>query len=174
MITIISSTNRKNAFSLKIAQYYQQKFIEKGIETNLVDLKDLPIDFIESALYENSGKNEEFNKLKDFVQNSEKLFFVIPEYNGSFPGVLKTFIDGLSYPNGIKGKKAAMIGISAGNQGGSLALSHFTDILHYLNCHVLASKIRLPFVYKNFIDNTFSDEKTALIINQQIEDFIIF
>ena len=85
MITIIASTNRKNAYSLKIAKYYKEELDKRNINTHLVDLQNLPADFIESALYENSGKNEEFNKLRNIVQESEKLFlfrfrisFIIP------------------------------------------------------------------------------------------------
>lgn len=174
MITIIASTNRNNAYSLKIAEFYKTEFEKRNIETNLLDLKDLPIDFIHSALYENSGKNEKFNELRGLVENAEKLFFVIPEYNGSFPGILKAFIDGLNYPNGIKGKKAAMIGISAGNQGAEIALSHFTDILNYLGCHVLASKPKVGAVYKVFVDNEIQNEKMKNTIIQQIEDLIEF
>lgn len=174
IITIVASTNRQNAYSLKIAEFYKAEFEKRNITTNLIDLKDLPLDFIESALYENSGKNEKFNELRDLAEGADKLFFVIPEYNGSFPGILKTFIDGLNYPNGIRGKKAAMMGISAGNQGGALALSHFTDILNYLGCHVLASKPRISAISKMFVENDFQDERTKKLIIEQIEDLIRF
>ena len=68
----------------------------KGETSQIVDLVDLPGDFVANALYENNGKNADFNALREKVQSSDKLVFVVPEYNGSFPGILKTFIDGLT------------------------------------------------------------------------------
>src|SRR5690606_16971926 len=134
------STNRPNSVSSKIAAYYLSEFISRNIEAQVVKLEDLPHDFTFSALYTNSGKNDEFNILRDKVQNSDKILFVVPEYNGSFPGVLKSFIDGLKFPEGLRNKKAAMIGISSGTMGAVLAMSALTDILNYLGCHVLALK----------------------------------
>ena len=39
------------------------------------------------------------------MSQSEKFVFIVPEYNGSFPGVLKTFIDGLAFPDTFEQKK---------------------------------------------------------------------
>ena len=74
------------------------------------------------------------------IQSCDKFVFVVPEYNGSFPGVFKAFVDGLKYPASFKDKKCALVGISSGTQGGALALSHLTDIFNYLGMNVLALK----------------------------------
>ncbi len=174
MITIVSGTNRSQALSLQIAYLYQKKIQEKGAEVQLIDLNELPPDFAFSALYENDGKNAAFNKFRTQMQNSEKYIFIIAEYNGSFPGVLKTFIDGLAYPNTFKEKKAALVGLSAGVQGGSLALSHFSDILNYLGTHTLALRVKLArlesFMKEGVIENKLYQD----LIEQQIESFIKF
>ena len=73
-----------------------------------------------------------------------KLVIIVPEYNASFPGVLKAFIDGLTYPGGIQGKKAALVGLSGGGQGGLLAMTHLTDVLMYLGTTVLPSAYACP------------------------------
>ena len=84
------------------------------------------------------------------IDQCEKFVFITPEYNGSFPGVLKAFIDGMRFPGTFEGKKCALVGISAGTQGGALAMSHLTDIFNYLGMTVLANKPRLPLLeYKN-------------------------
>src|SRR5687767_5155084 len=129
MITIISGTNRPNSNARLISDIYASLLQHRAIPHQILDLTDVPTDFITTALYGNSGKNPEFNKLIGLIENSEKIIFVVPEYNGSFPGILKTFIDGLSYPNSFRNKKAALVGISTGTQGGALALSHLTDVL---------------------------------------------
>ena len=81
--------------------------------------------------------------LRDKVQSSDKLVFVVPEYNGSFPGVLKTFIDSLKYPQGVRDKKAGLIGVSSGVQGGVFAMSHLSDIFNYLGMHVFGTKTKI-------------------------------
>lgn len=169
MIAIISSTNRKGAVSYKVAQFYKTLLDSKNIENKIIDLEKLPTDFSFSALYENSGKNEVFNTFKDIINQADKFIFVIPEYNGSFPGVLKAFIDGQDFPGSLKNKFAALIGISSGTQGSALAMGHFSDILSYLGCHVIGIKPRCIEIEKCFDGTTFTDEKLMTVINDQVD-----
>lgn len=174
MITIISATNRTNSSSIQIADYYRQLLQKKGVEAEILDLTQLPENFIFSALYDNCGNNPEFNKLAESVGKSEKFVFIVPEYNGSFPGVLKAFIDGLSYPNSFKDKKGALVGISAGVMAGALALSHLTDVLNYLGMHVLATKPRLPKIQHIYKEGKISDTFLESLLDSQAEAFIRF
>ncbi|MGW8122961.1 NADPH-dependent FMN reductase [Roseivirga echinicomitans] len=174
MITIVVGTNRKNSTSRQLANYYKTLIEERGVATEIVDLADLPGDFTSTALYENNGKNHIFNQLRTQVQSSEKLLFIVPEYNGSFPGVLKTFIDGFKYPEGLRDKKAALVGISSGVQGGVFAMSHLTDIFNYLGMHVFALKPKLAAIENNFIDGKITNPLYKQLINTQIDKFINF
>jgi NAD(P)H-dependent FMN reductase len=142
MINIICGTNRRESVSKKIAIQYQEILRSEGEDAEIIDLNLLPPDFIVSALYENRGKNEEFNTMVGQLKTATKFVFIVAEYNGSFPGVLKTFIDGLPYREVFNHKKGALVGISSGTQGGGLALSHLTDILNYMGMHVLAYKTK--------------------------------
>lgn len=174
MITIISCTNRKLAVSRKISEFYQELLQQEGVSCHILDLQDLPEDFVQSALYENSGNNKDFNQLTDLIKQSDKFVFVVPEYNGSFPGVLKAFIDGLDYPNPFRDKKCALVGLSSGVQGGALALSHLTDILNYLGMHVLALKVRMPQIEKVFRNGIVSDKMLLQLLDMQVKDLIRF
>jgi chromate reductase len=174
MYIIVSSTNRPNNNSIITSRFYSSLLTKKGIENEIIDLQDLPDDFTCSALYENTGKNLQFNKLKNKLEKATKIIFVIPEYNGSFPGVLKSFIDGLSYPNGIKGNKAALVGISSGDLGSHSAMSHFTDILNYMGCHIFANKVRVPFIEKHIEKEVLYTTKIHERIENQIDSFIEF
>ncbi|RAU81671.1 NADPH-dependent FMN reductase [Pontibacter arcticus] len=174
MITLISGTNRPASLTRAIVSLYASKLEEKGMAYQILDLAELPEDFVISALYDYTGKNEAFNKLGAMVANSEKFVFVVPEYNGSFPGVLKAFIDGLDYPFTFKNKKAALVGLSSGMQGGLLATSHLTDIFNYLGMHVLAQKLKLAFISKNFDGKELTNELYAQLLEEQVESFINF
>ena len=151
MISIVVGTNRKNSMSTKIAHYYKSILDTKTDSAcQIVDLVDLPEDFLCNALYENNGNNESFNAIREKVQASEKIVFIVPEYNGSFPGVLKAFLDGLKYPEGVRDKKGALIGVSSGVQGSVMAMSHLTDILNYLGMNILALKPKLAGIEQHW------------------------
>lgn len=161
--------------SAKIAQYYKGILDSKHEgESQIVDLADLPADFTGTALYENNGKIEAFNELREKVQSSDKLVFVVPEYNGSFPGVVKAFIDGFKYPEGIRDKKGALIGVSSGVQGGVFAMSHLTDIFNYLGMHVLALKPKLAGIEKNWDGQRVTNDLYNTLLNQQAEKLVQF
>ena len=172
MISIISSTNRTNSRTLKVSVYYKDLLESNGVESRIIDLSLLPEDFAFSALYHNQGKNELFNVFSRQINESNKFVFVVPEYNGSFPGILKTFSDGMDYPGGFRDKKCAMVGVSAGVMGGALALSHLTDICHYLNMHVLPSKPRLARLDTIFQEGKIVDKFLEDLIHKQVKDFI--
>ena len=174
MISIVVGTNRQNSISKQVAIYYKSILDKNNEMSQIVDLVDLPTDFTRTALYENNGKNPVFNTIREKVQTSEKLVFIVPEYNGSFPGILKSFIDGLKYPEGVKDKKAAMVGISSGPQGGVLAMAHLTDIFNYLGMNVLALKPKLAGIESNFSNGKITNELYDQLLNIQAEKLIAF
>ena len=166
MITIVSGTNRNDAVSKRISRIYQKLLVDQNVENQIIDLSELPTDFAFSALYEKSGKNELFNTFREKMKSSEKFIFICAEYNGSFPGVLKMFIDGLEFPDTFQNKKCALVGLSAGVQGGGLALSHLTDIFNYCGMHVLALKPKLAQIEQNM------DEDKQEITNDLYKELI--
>ncbi len=174
MITIVISTNRPNSLSKAFANYYKTLLDQRNVPSQLLDLALLPADFAFSALYDNAGKNEHFNTFQETIKASDKLIFIIPEYNGSFPGILKTFIDGLQFPSSFNGKKCALVGISSGVQGGCVALSHITDIFNYLGMHVMALKLKLGNIESHWDKTHVTNPIYNKFLNQQIDQFLIF
>ena len=174
MIAIISGTNREPSMSKEIALFYQKILAEFGSNTDIIDLGKLPTDFLNVALYKNSGKSDAFNPMRIQIKMSAKMIFIVPEYNGSFPGVLKAFIDALEFPNTFKNKKCALIGLSSGSQGGGLALSHLTDILNYCGANVLAQKPRLARIEASFQDGEFSNPTYLELLKEQAQAFLDF
>jgi len=174
MITIVSCTNRKNSVSLEIAKQYQTILAELGAEANILSLEELPEDYLNIALYENVGKSQQFNILREKMNFANKLVFIIPEYNGSFPGVLKAFIDGLDRRKALMNKKAALVGISEGDQGAGIALSHITDILNYCGTHVHGYRLRIPDIGNLMTDKVLTNQVYLAKLHKQAANFIEF
>jgi len=173
-VLIISGTNRREALSPTIANAYAKIVREEGLEADIIDLRELPVDYISTALYGNAGKNEDFNILRTKMREADKFVFIVPEYNGSFPGVLKAFIDGLDFPDTFTGKKAALVGVSAGMLGSSHAMSHLTDILNYCGTHVLARKPRLTGISNYLVDGNLTNASYLGQLQKQIKELINF
>ena len=160
--------------SRKIAEYYQDILTHLGASSIILDLINLPHDFTVSALYENTGKNEDFNNLKSLLENTDKFVFVVPEYNGSYPGVLKAFIDGLPYPNSFANKKAALVGLSSNMQGAAIALSHLNDVFSYLGMNTLAMRVKLAQIKSHYSDKVISNALYKELIEIQAGQIIHF
>lgn len=173
MITIISSTNREGSSTLKVARYYQAKIKEKGADAELLSLSQLPPNMIETDLY--GKRSEAFKPIQDIITSTQKFLFIIPEYNGSYPGVLKVLVDACSFPESFYEKKAALVGISSGRYGNIRGVDHFTGVCHYVHLHVMPLKIHIPSVHKELDENgNLFKEDTLRYTNEQIEKFIKF
>src|ERR1700744_3220154 len=151
MITIISSTNRPGSTTFKVAEYYQQRLSEKGVEAGLLSLIDLPPDLMATALLK--GRSEAFEPIQQIITQTDKFIFIIPEYNGSYPGVLKVMIDACAFPESFYEKKAALVGVSAGKYGNIRGIDHFTGICNYVHLHVMPLKIHIPSIHKELDEN---------------------
>lgn len=174
MIGVIIGTNRNNSLSRKVGLYYQKLLQSLGAESQIIDLAELPEDFTFSALYHNSGKNEAFNQFQTIVDSTQKFVFIVPEYNGSFPGVLKTFLDGLRYPDSFNYKKAALVGISSGMQGNAVGLGHLNDILSYMGTDVLGLRMKLGSIRSHFDGEEFTFEVYRNFLTRQAKQLIEF
>ncbi|WP_069658150.1 NADPH-dependent FMN reductase [Arcticibacter eurypsychrophilus] len=174
MITIIASTNRINSYSLKTALYYQKVMKQMGQEASILSLEKLPEDIIHADMY-SKIKPKSFEPFQQIITNTQKFIFIIPEYNGSFPGILKIMIDACTFPDSFSGKKACLVGISTGKYGNIRGIDHFTGICHYLNMEVLPLKIHIPLISKELDDegNVFQAD-TLKFTNQQISRFIAY
>ena len=173
MITIIAGTNRPNSNTLKVAKFYQNQLAEKGLKTELLDLKDLPETLIGTDLY--GKRSEAFAKIQELVTNTSKFLFVIPEYNGSFPGVLKTFIDACSFPESFYDKKACLVGISSGKYGNIRGIEHFNGVCAYLHLNVMPLRLHISDIKTELNENAqLTKEDTLKFVNQQIDKFTAY
>ena len=171
MNLIISGTNRKHSNSLKVAKFYQKEFRNRGEEFEILSLEDLPADIINTDLY--GKRSSEFAEIQQMVSEAKKFVFIIPEYNGSYPGVLKVFVDACAFPASFFHKKAALVGLSTGKYGNIRGVDHFTGVCNYVRLHVLPLKIHIPLIQNEINqEGDFTDPLTLKFITEQIEEIV--
>ena len=161
MITIISGTNRPENLSIKIASVLAELLTTMEYEVQVLDLQKLPHNFaFQNDVFGNADPG--FSAIVDqFVANVDRFIFVVPEYNGSIPGVCKTFIDAV-WPDHFKDKKAALVGLSSGRAGNLRGLDHLTGILHYLNVMVLPKKVNIVHIHDQLDDEGYLQDQATM------------
>lgn len=166
MYTIISATNRKESHSEKVSEQYQGILKNKGIEANIFSLKGL--DVLE--------RNPAFIKAENqYLIPAQKFIFIMPEYNGSFPGVLKAMIDISDTKRSWWGKKALLTGVSTGRAGNLRGMDHFTGVLNYIKMIVHPNKLPISVIDKVMDEHRIIINKSTLVaIDQQLDEFLNF
>lgn len=169
MITLVSATNRPNSWTRKVLEVYKNQLDQKGIDYQIFDLMDLPNDLLHIDMYDK--KFDEFAELeRNVLFPTTKYIFIVPEYNGSFPGILKLVIDASDIKKAFNHKVAALVGVSDGRAGNLRGMDDLTNILNYLKINVLYSKIPISSVSKQFDEKgNFLSLETLKLIDQQIE-----
>ena len=150
MITVISGTNRPGSRTLLFATHYLGQLRALGLEAQLLDLAEIPFEHYAIDMYDPKSMSTELLALQNrFVLEVEKLAIFVPEYNGSYPGVLKLFIDGISvnkYPRNFKGKHIALIGIASGRAGNLRGMDHLAASINHMGGWVLPNTLPLSNV----------------------------
>ncbi len=172
-IVIINCTNRANSNSLKISKLYQSFLKEKNVDAQIFDFCELPQTIAFTELYGN--RSDGYTQLiQKYIVNTTKFIFVVPEYNGGYPGILKLFLDSIS-PKEWANKKACLVGVSSGRAGNLRGMEDLTGILNYLKLHVYHTKLPISTIDKvlNEAGNFISDEQKNVSI-AQLEGFLGF
>lgn len=180
MITVFSCTNRPNSNSEIVARFIFEQLQKKSTETvQFYALKDLPTDFLHSAMYDGKKQSEALMKIQDqYLIPADKFYFVSPEYNGGIPGIFKLFIDACSvrkYNESFKGgKKAALVGVSSGRSGNLRGMEYMTGFLNYLGIQVFPNKLPISSI-ENIINNgIISDANTFNVLEEHLTNFLDF
>jgi len=172
-ITIISATNRPDSNTEKVANYYLKAFKSKGADAELLSLKNLPESFLFSELF--GKRSPDFQAIIDkYVDQQTKFVFIIPEYNGSYAGILKVFLDSI-HPKYWVENKALLTGVATGRAGNLRGMEHLTNVLNYLKVNVYHNKLPISRVDTLMdVEGNIVDTDTQKVIDSQIEGFLKF
>jgi len=180
MITVISASNRMENFTRPFAEYYHaqlQQYSEEPVA--FLSLDEITENFIDTKMYAAAQQAPVITRLQDeFILPAHKFVFVVPEYNGSYPGVLKAFFDAISvreYRASFTGKKAALIGTSSGRAGNLRGLDHFSDVLNHVGIVVHPNKLPVSSI-KQLLDQDLqiTDPATRQVLEAHAQAFVAF
>jgi chromate reductase len=172
MIEVISGTNRPGSNTLKVARIITEMYRAKGVDAQLLDLQDLPSDLFTPAAY--NVKPASFAPFQDRVLQADGLHIVAPEYNGSFPGVLKYFIDMLKFPESFEHRCVTYTGVSAGIWGNLRGIEQLQMVFNYRNAFNLPERTWITQIHQklNAEGTALTDAFQAGLLTAQIEQFI--
>ena len=166
MYIIFSATNRAGSNTLKVAKQIETLFIAAGITPFFYSLE----------AYTDTQKGHLIQQLEnDALTAATKIIIVAPEYNGSYPGILKLLIDHCDVKTSWWHKKVMLVGVAAGRQGNARGLDHLTNMLNYLKVNVLPNKFPISGINALLnADDTFNHADTIATLNTQVNEFINF
>ena len=166
MITIISGTNRGDNNTKKVALEYRRLLSEKNVESAIYAMDEI----------DGTRRTGDFIKAEEaLLQAAEKFIIVMPEYNGSYPGILKLMIDNTDVKKTWWHKKVLLAGVSTGRAGNLRGMEHLTGSLLHMKMLVHPNRLPISMVDK-LMDGSgrFTDINTLAAIDTQLEEFLDF
>lgn len=172
-IVIVCGTNRTGALSQKLADIAAADYKALGHDVDLLSMADLPADIMSGDAYKTPSA--ELTACVQRFTKADGVVFIIPEYNGSYPGVLKLFVDMLPYPEGFDCRPCAFIGLAAGQYKSLRAVEHFQQVCGYRNAHQFHRRVFIGDSYTQFAkDGSLTDNELAERLQQQAAGFVEF
>jgi len=174
MIEIVSGTNRPASKTLKLARIIEQLYKAEGIEAAVLDIQELPVEIYHPDAYK--AKPDSFIPWENRILESRGVHLVVPEYNGSFPGALKYFVDMLKFPDCLEHRPIAYTGLADGLWGGFRAVEQLQMVFNYRNSYSLPERVCIQQIGSKLAKDglAINDEFLAGLLKDQVKRFIAF
>lgn len=145
-IVIVVGTNRVGSMSKNIAQYLERLYLAEGVSVTVLDLSEMPAEWLNPDIYK-KPKPQSFIEFHSPITEADGIVFVVPEYNGSFPGALKFYIDLWSYPDDFTNRCVAFVGISSNQWGALRPIEQLQGVFGYRNAFQFNERIFLSNIW---------------------------
>lgn len=160
------SINRKLALALG-------KLAAPRLNFRIVELGDVPMynddlwpDVPEAVL-----------RMKREIETADAVLFVTPEYNRSFPAVLKNAIDWGTRPygqNAFSAKPGGLVGTSPGGAGAAAGQNHLKSVLNVVDVVLMGQpEVYLVWKAEDFAeDGTIRNDHTREFLQRYVDRFV--
>jgi NAD(P)H-dependent FMN reductase len=124
-IPVILGTPRQGRYSEHVARFVTGEMARiPGVETQLVDVRDLPIPVT------GAGEDVKDPGFSELCMRADAFVIVAPEYNHGYPGLLKHVLD-TNLKEYIH-KAVGICGVSAGGFGGTRVIQNLLPVMREL------------------------------------------
>ncbi len=176
---IIAATNRPGSFTHRVAHHCQRLWQEvTGRNLPLYSLTDLNGKLpVGPEVYDAGLMPGVIRSVRDEVLvPAVRWHMVVPEYNGSFPGILKYWIDALSIDRAqetFRGKKVLLTGVSDGRAGNLRGMDQLTGLLNHLGVIVYPDKLPMSGIETLMSEDLeeIADQGVLRTLRKQIQAF---
>ena len=169
---IISATNRPKSNSFIVAQIIQKIYRNLKAPIEIISLQDVPFQSLISNPYP-AILPKEVEKIIVKLNKSAGLVIVCPEYNGSFPGIFKFFIDHWSYPETFEYRPMTFVGLG-GRFGALRAVEQMQQIMGYRNGFIYPERVFLQNISEQIVQGKIKDKEIRDLLYQQAKGFLTF
>ena len=172
MIEIVSGTNRPNSNTIKVAKFVSEIFKETHTDVSLLDLAKLNLNDVGDGEYY-KGAQGTYKDAVERMTRARGVVFVVPEYNGSYPGALKLFIDYWKYPETFENRPLAFVGLGS-RWGGLRPVEHLQQVFGFRNGYIFPQRVFLTNIKDNFKEGKTTDPMVHDLLKAQARDFLKF
>ncbi len=173
MMHILVGTNRPHSRSAQVAEYIKPFYEKQGQEVKVMNLIDVGLDDVKTGSYGDGAKPEAMVNAVDELLESDGLVVIVPEYNGSYPGALKYFIDHWKYPDSFEHRPVAFIGLG-GRFGGLRPVEHLQQVFGYRNAFMYPDRVFLTNIFGILKEGQVTDTVMADLLMTQAQGFCRF
>ena len=133
-LPVVIGTSRQGRLTEPAANFVFDEVSKRSdIETQLIDIRKIPIRI------DDAGEALKDRQFSDTVARADGLILVVPEYNHSFPGLLKHVLD--TNLEEYVHKAVGVCGVSAGPFGGARMIQSLLPVLRELGLVTIFSDV---------------------------------
>lgn len=121
-IPLILGTSREGRLSEPVAKFVLEQMKAHGFDSELIDIRDYLGEAKTKAM-----ESAKADKWKDVISRADGFVMVVPEYNHSYPGELKMFLD--QFYDEYLHKPVGVCGVSVGGFGGVRVIDAMNTLL---------------------------------------------
>ena len=156
-VLVFAGSVRQDSFHRKLALEAVGYLRAAGVDATFADLRDYPMPLYDGDVESVHGLPANAQAFKELVRLHDAIVIASPEYNGSFPALLKNVIDWISRPQGdeprlaaFAGKRAALLSTSPGPGGGKRGLRHLRELLEMIGVTVVPEQLTIAKAFQAF------------------------
>jgi NAD(P)H-dependent FMN reductase len=159
-ILVFAGSTRADSLNRKLAREAAAALRNAGAQVTHLELSDYPVPLYDGDREEAGGLPENVRRFKQLLREHHAVMIASPEYNGSFPALVKNLIDwatrpepGENHSGAFKDKPVALLSASPGPGGGRRGLRHLRELLEMIGARVVPHQVSIAKAYQGFDEN---------------------